>query len=140
MSIAAEPTTRAWPAIAAPLATGCCLAGAAAYVALQDPTQGGAFLPCPFRVTTGLWCPGCGLTRATHFLLNGDVTSALRHHLFVLPVLAAIVVVWLRWTVRAAGRPLRTLVLPPWAVAGLLALAIGFAVVRNLPFVGGLRG
>lgn len=31
---------------------------------------------CPFRAVTGLPCPSCGLTRVTHWLLRGDVSSA----------------------------------------------------------------
>jgi len=32
--------------------------------------------PCPFRVCTGLLCPGCGTLRATHYLLNGQFEIA----------------------------------------------------------------
>jgi len=32
---------------------------------------------CPFRAVTGLPCPTCGLTRAAHSLMRGDVASAL---------------------------------------------------------------
>lgn len=147
MSLAAEPDAsadaarRPWAgALAGPIACGCCLAGAAVYVTLQDPTQGGVFLPCPFRLATGLWCPGCGLTRATHFLLRGDLATALRYNLFVVPILLTIVVSWVAWTLRAAGRPTRERHLPVWAVATLITVAVSFTVVRNLPGLGGLRG
>lgn len=140
MSLAAElPETR-WPALAAPIACGCCLVGAAVYVTVQDPTQGGVFLPCPFRLATGLWCPGCGLTRATHFLFRGDLSQALRYNLFVVPILLAIVAGWSAWLLRSAGRPSRARQWPAWAVASLIVLAVGFAVARNLPGVDGLRG
>ena len=124
MSLTADLRERRWPATAGPIACGCCLAGAAVYVALQDPTQGGVFLPCPFRLVTGLWCPGCGLTRATHFLLRGDLPTALRYHLFVVPILLAIVAAWTRWLLRSAGRPIPERRWPAWAVAGLITLAV----------------
>ena len=38
-----------------------------------------AWLPsCPFRVWSGLLCPGCGALRATHYLLNGQWVTAFR--------------------------------------------------------------
>ncbi len=30
-----------------------------------DPLAGGYTIPCLFHETTGLYCPGCGLQRAT---------------------------------------------------------------------------
>jgi len=37
---------------------------------------------CPFQATTGLPCPGCGLTRGTTALLRGDLQQALAFHPF----------------------------------------------------------
>ncbi len=116
------------------------LAGTA-YVTAVDPSTGGAFLPCPFRALTGWWCPGCGLTRATHHLFRGDVAQALRFNLFVVVVLAGLALTWLAWTLRVAGRPVTWLPRVPnrcymVVIAGLVA----FATVRNLPGVPGLRG
>ena len=129
------------PGMAAPLAAGCCAAAAAAYVAIDDPGDGGAFLPCPFRAITGLWCPGCGLTRATHHLLRGDLAQALRFNLFVIVILGALGAVWLAWLLGSIGRPTgwtRRVGVPFQVAAGLVLLA--FAIVRNLPGLDGLRG
>jgi len=127
--------------LAAPLACGCCLAAGAAYVVAQDPSKGGVFLPCPFRTLTGWWCPGCGLTRATHHLFRGDITQAFRYNALVLVVLAAIVAGWLTWLVQATGRPARWFArVPLWAQLAAGAALVGFGVVRNLPGVAGLTG
>jgi len=51
--------------------------------------------PCPLRLTTGLPCPTCGMTRATRFALHGDFAAATRMHplwFIVLPALAGIVI------------------------------------------------
>ena len=129
------------PSVAAPLACAGCLVAGAAYVALDDPSDGGMFLPCPFRAMTGLWCPGCGLTRATHHLLRGDVVQAFRFNLLVIAVLGLIVTSWYAWFRETRGRPLAWVRrAPAWAYGVAIAIAVGFAVVRNLPGVSGLRG
>jgi hypothetical protein len=113
----------------------------AAYLVAADPSDGGVFPPCPFRALTGLWCPGCGLTRATHHLLRGDVVQALRYNVFVVLVLGALAATWLAWTSARAGRPIRLPAVVPARVYGsAIALLVVFAVVRNLPGIDGLRG
>lgn len=37
---------------------------------------------CPILAATGVPCPGCGLTRATMELLNGDFASSFHTHAF----------------------------------------------------------
>lgn len=59
---------------------------------LFDPAGYVCFPKCPFKVLTGLDCPGCGSQRAIHALLNFDLASALKQNaLMVLsvPYLAA---------------------------------------------------
>lgn len=129
------------PALAAPIACGCCLVAGAAYVTAIDPGEGGAFLPCPFRTLTGLWCPGCGLTRATHHLFRGDLAQAMRFNAFVVLILAGLSLIWLVWALQVAGRPVRRASrVPSWVYAAAITALMAFAVVRNLPFVPGLRG
>ncbi len=129
-----------FPALAAPIACGCCLLAGAAYVTAVDPGEGGLFLPCPFRTLTGWWCPGCGLTRATHHLLRGDLIQALRFNIFVVVVLGGFAGAWLVWTMQMAGRPLRQVRVPNFVYAACAAALVGFAIIRNLPGVPGLRG
>lgn len=45
---------------------------------------------CLMYNTTGLPCPGCGMTRAIHLLFHGSLLEAFRHNavsIFLLPVL-----------------------------------------------------
>ncbi len=66
--------TRAWPVVA--IGAGCCVA------ALWQPSDGGAVV-CPLRATTGVWCPGCGLTRAALALGRFDPAVAWKFHPWV---------------------------------------------------------
>ena len=41
-------------------------------------------LPCLFHELTGYYCPGCGGSRAVHYLLEGNIPGSLYYHPFVL--------------------------------------------------------
>lgn len=129
---------------AAPLATGAVLASAAVAVAVGDPNATNNPIPaCVFRASTGLWCPGCGLTRGTHALLNGDIAGSLTNNLFTPLVLAAIVIGWWCW-LRANWDPGRTRHLPTpiaavhrsWPALTrtvLPAVVVLYGILRNVP-------
>lgn len=36
--------------------------------------------PCVFQRLTGLYCPGCGGTRAARYLLHGEIAKSLQYH------------------------------------------------------------
>jgi len=137
-SIPAPPLTRG-PRLrrqVGSVACGCALAGAALLVAVNDPSSPGSLFPgCGFRATTGLWCPGCGLTRATHHLLTGDVAAAFSSNLFTPFALLAIVAAWFTWTASTFGRTVRNpfMRIPVWGSALLVVLVVAYGVVRNLP-------
>jgi hypothetical protein len=43
-------------------------------------------MPCVFQELTGLYCPGCGGTRAVKALLKGDVITSILYHPLILYV------------------------------------------------------
>jgi uncharacterized protein DUF2752 len=119
----------------APAAAGVAAAAGLAYVWALDPARGGVFIPCPFHRLTGRWCPGCGMTRALHDLLHGDVRAALGANVFLPVVVALGLALWLGslWPV-LTGRRLDILSRVPSAVwTGLIVLALLYGVLRNLP-------
>ncbi|MCU1366840.1 MAG: hypothetical protein JWN39_2479 [Ilumatobacteraceae bacterium] len=140
-AVLAAPTTRPTSRralLAGPLACGCALVGAAVYVAVADPTASGTHLPgCPLYELTGIYCPGCGLTRATHSLLRGNLRAALGYNLLLPFFLAAIALAWFGWLRAALGRaPARwTAKLSARTGAIAIVVLVVFGVLRNLaPF------
>ena len=93
----------------------------------------GRGLYCPFWKLTGLWCPGCGVSRMCMALLRLDLAGAWRANaalLLALPVLAVLVV-------RMAVRHVRTgQKLPSRGeeriIWGLLIYFLAWGVLRNL--------
>lgn len=114
---------------------GLVLAAALAVAVIMPPSgaESGPIL-CPFRLITGLPCPGCGLTRSWVHTGHGEWSAAVADHPAG-PVVLGLAVVALVWL--AATRARRSF--PPWLrrlgllVAGLtvtvgvvrLALALG---------------
>lgn len=135
MQVAVASSPARWRRVA-PIACGCALIGAAAAVALNDPAAAGSRFPaCQFRAVTGLWCPGCGLTRGFHQLFNGHLLSALHYNLFIPLVLLAVCGVWWSWLRTSWGRPA---IRWPQRLTRPLAVGLPFAVVlygvlRNVP-------
>ena len=50
----------------------------------------GQGFPCLFHLMTGLYCPGCGGTRAVRALLRGDLAMSFQYHPLVLYMAAVI--------------------------------------------------
>lgn len=63
-----------------------CVAGLVV-LSLGHPSGYGWMPRCPFYVLTGLYCPGCGSLRATHYLLHGNLIESMRNHPLFVPML-----------------------------------------------------
>ena len=124
--------SRSAPAVAgvALVVGGCCVA------AIDPAADGSPFPACAFHSMTGLWCPGCGLTRATHHLLRGDVAGAMSYNVLLVLALGAVAIGWLAWASQAwRGRRLSLLDrITPRVNVALATVVIAFGVVRNVPW------
>lgn len=99
-----------------------------------DPNAPGSLLPaCPFHAFTGLYCPGCGATRALHALVHADIPTALAMNpLLVLgiPFVGLMALSAAGWNPPALGRFRQIFGNPKlW-----LVLLPGYWVARNLPW------
>jgi hypothetical protein len=110
------------------LAAGGC--AALAVVGLVDPSARTVTPPCPLKAMTGLDCPLCGATRATHALLHGHLATALDLNALYVLTLPVVGVLMLLWLVRGRLPERLTTGTVVWSV---LAVATAFAVLRNLP-------
>jgi len=101
---------------------------------MYDPNlAGNPFLPCLFHQMTGLYCPGCGLTRAMHALVHFDLQRAIRMNAFFIlsaPIFGLLLLRMYRplpKAMEACVKPLSN----PW----LWVIAIPlFGILRNLPW------
>ena len=117
-------------------AAGILVAAAGVFVVSYfNPTTAGFFPVCPLHATTGLNCPGCGLTRGLHAFFHGDVFGAL-HFNALLPVylLVGIYLFVSLGLIVVRGRGLSFNVFKPQLLWGFLIVLLVFGIVRNLPF------
>ncbi len=100
-----------------------------------NPTTAGFFPVCPLYATTGLNCPGCGLTRGFHALFHGDVLASL-HFNALLPIylLVGVYLFVSLSLIVVRGRGLSFNIFKPRLLWGFLIVLLVFGVVRNLPF------
>ncbi len=119
------------------VAASCACATASAYVYAVDPAQGG-YPSCFLYRTTGIYCAGCGATRAFHALLHGRLAEALHDNLLFVSLLPGALALaglyaWKAWTRNAW--PAVTLSQAQFfrTGLGLVLLLFAFMALRNLP-------
>lgn len=93
--------------------------------------------PCFLRLMTGLYCPGCGGTRAFFALSHGEIGKSIRFNPWTIILIAGLML-WggkrmIRWLAPGSrwGRPLQLKAAWLW---GLLIAVILFGILRNLPW------
>lgn len=98
------------------------------------------YLPCLFHAMTGLYCPGCGGTRAVQYLLQGELLLSFRYHPLVLYAVTAVALEAILFlTAEACGSPR----LYPghekyWVYGAVGIVAVNFVVKNGLLIVWGI--
>jgi hypothetical protein len=117
------------------LALGLLAAAVLAFMLYHGGPSSRWFPGCLFLRLTGFLCPGCGMTRATHAMLHGDLPAAFRFNplgMILFPIaLTGVMFDLIAW-VRGKSLPFSFRVGGRWAWA-IVAAIIVFWLLRNLP-------
>ena len=105
----------------------------AAVLFFFDPSKNSFYPVCQFHLLTGLYCPGCGATRASYQLLHGNFLIALHDNALFVVSLVALGLRGLWFVKRRISRQPVHFFIPPNALWVFLAGAVVFVVLRNLP-------
>ena len=101
------------------------------YYAL-DPSTSGAFPQCFFLSLTGYKCPGCGIQRAIHALLHGDVAGAFRYNAFLMVAIPWIALCLFAESRRTRNPRLYAHLNPELLMWLLLAAVLIWWILRNI--------
>ena len=113
------------------------LAAVASFLFFFNPASpSNQFFPkCPFRLVTGLQCPGCGSTRAFYQLLHLHPIAAFKLNPLFILTLPFLVYGFLGYTKSAiTGRPHRRVFIPAMYLWGWLVVMLFFWIFRNTPW------
>ncbi|HEV2692107.1 MAG TPA: DUF2752 domain-containing protein [Verrucomicrobiae bacterium] len=103
------------------------------FVFFFNPTTHNFYPVCQFHRLTGLNCPGCGMTRALYALLHGDFSTALRDNALLVLAIPALIARAFWLALRKSQGHAATKFFPEHSLWVLLAIALIFGVLRNLP-------
>lgn len=97
--------------------------------------QMGFQIPCVYYTLTGLYCPGCGISRMCISLLHFDLKSAFRYNAGVMLALPVITIVTFQLFVQYVRTGSKNLTMRQNRVVWILIIYfILFGILRNLPF------
>jgi hypothetical protein len=99
----------------------------------NDPVSTPYYPRCPFRLLTGLYCPGCGSLRAAHSLLHGDLMVAIRMNILLvvfLPLIVADLINTYAYPNHVRNQP--SFVQRPYVAWLSLAFIVMFWILRNV--------
>lgn len=93
------------------------------YLKVLSPKYG-LHIPCIFNKVTGLDCPGCGITRASLALLDGDFYQAFRWNMLLF-ILAPIYGVYFFFEKKKYFRQSK------YVIGVMLSITVLFFILRN---------
>jgi len=116
----------------------CGCAAVSTFLYAVDPMQHAVYPQCLLYNATGIYCAGCGATRAAHALLHGRILEALHDNALFVTALPLLLFVIGSYTLSAWQRQvwpkvnIDTKSFVKWSIVGLLIMT-AFVIFRNLP-------
>lgn len=94
------------------------------FIYFADSTKG-PILPCYINKLTGLYCPGCGMTRALHSILRLEFYQALRYNglSFIMPLLYIIYYIFMRKEFESISKNI---------LIFMIIIALVYGILRNI--------
>lgn len=93
----------------------------------------GAFPPCMFQQHFGIYCPGCGGSRAVKALLQGHILQSLYYHPLVLYAAVLYGIFMFSGTISLFSRGrIKALRFHPWFLYGALLLIVLQCIGKNI--------
>ena len=94
----------------------------------------GRAVGCIIYEITGLYCPGCGVTRAVLSLLELDFQRAIHNNAFIVAyMLPTLVFACIRGWKYVKGKNLKYNIIEKIFVVSIIVFAIVFDLLRNIP-------
>ena len=92
---------------------------------------GKALPSCPINTLSGLYCPGCGMTRSIVALYDGDILLSLRSNITPYVAAALLIMLYAEWVAHAFGKQLKTMIHNGKIMAVIGAALLIWLTVRN---------
>ena len=93
---------------------------------LGDPTNG-PIVPCIFNKVTGLYCPGCGMTRGINSAMHFELRQALRYN-FLIIIIPPLMGIYLFLDYKNMDKAAKIITYL------MLIITISYGVARNFSF------
>ena len=96
-------------------------------------------IPCIFHKITGLYCPGCGITRALFALFELDLKKALQYNILIFIIGPFLLYYFIKKTYNWILSKEEKKILPNILVYLILIITILFGILRNIEWFEFLR-
>ena len=98
------------------------------------------YIPCPIKYITGLYCPGCGITRMLLSILKGDIYQGFRYNPLVFIIMPFLIFYFLEiYITNMLNKKSLCKKIPNEIFYFLVVIFIIYGVLRNIDMFSFLR-